>query len=132
MPESRNADNPEVVHEESDVNVSAILGFGLGLLVIGAVAHVLLWWLLAVYHGQAERAQTRAYPLAAGREEQRVPGPRLQEYPLQEMRELRRRQEALLRGYAWVNREGGMARIPIEDAMRIVVDRGLPVRNATK
>lgn len=132
MSEPRSPDNPEVVHEESDVNVSAILGYGLGLIVVAVIVHVLLWWLLGVYQSQAERAQTQAYPLAAGREDQRVVGPRLQEHPQQDMRELRRKQEALLQGYAWINRQGGVARIPIEDAMRIVVERGLPMRTPTK
>jgi hypothetical protein len=44
------------------------------------------------------------------------------------MRELRARQELLLNGYGWVDREKGVARIPIDEAMRIVVERGLPTR----
>ena len=45
MSESPNAqDNVEVVHEESDVNVSAILRYGVGLAVIAVVIHVFLWW----------------------------------------------------------------------------------------
>ncbi len=132
MYESPEPDNTEIVHEESDVNVAAILAFGAGLIVVAAIVHVLLWWLLGVYHGQAERARTQAYPLAVGQQDQRVPGPRLQNNPQQDMRDLRQKQEALLEGYAWVDRQGGVARIPIEDAMRLVVERGLPVRDAAK
>ena len=51
MSEPRNPDNPEVVHEESDVNVSAILGYGLGLIVVAAIVHVFLWWLLGALPG---------------------------------------------------------------------------------
>ena len=130
MSELHSPDNPEVVHEESDVNVNAILGYGVALMVVAVVIHVFLWWLLGVYQRQAERSQTQAFPLAAGQQEQVPSGPRLQHQPQQDMRELRAKQEALLKGYEWVNREGGVARIPIEEAMRIVVQRGLPTRKA--
>ena len=127
-----NGENPEVVHEESDVNVRAILGFGAGLVALAVVVHLFLWWLVGAYNRQAERAQTYVYPLAAGQQEQTPPGPGLQDNPQQDMRDLRARQEALLKGYAWVNRDSGIARIPIEEAMRIVVARGLPTKEGGK
>ena len=122
-----NTDNVEVVHEESDVNVAAILRYGLVLLLIGAVVHLVLWWLLGTYERRHQRAQTHVYPLAAGRQDQLPPSPRLQTDPQQELQDLRAKQQSLLTGYGWVNREAGVARIPIEDAMRMVVARGLPV-----
>lgn len=131
MSDSHNAGSPTVGHEERDVNVGAILGYGLGLAVVAAIAHLFLWWLLGTYTRQAQEAQVHRFPLAVTRE-QLPSGPRLQSRPQQEMRELRARQQALLQGYAWVDRDGGVARIPIEDAMRIVVERGLPVSEAVK
>lgn len=121
--------NPEVAHEDSDVNVRAILGFGVALAVLALAAQVFLWWLQGTYQRQTERAQTRAYPLAAAQKDERPP---VQDNPQRDMRELRAKQEALLKDYAWVNRDAGIARIPVEDAMRIVVQRGLPVRERTK
>lgn len=132
MSEPRNPDNPEIAHEESDVNVHAILGFGVALIVAAVIIHVFLWWLQGLYQRQTERAQMHVYPLAAGQQEQLPPTPRLQENPQQEMRELRAKQQALLKGYGWVNRDAGVARIPIEEAMRIVVQRGLPTREKAK
>ena len=125
-------DNVEVVHEESDVNVGAILRFGLGLLLIAAFIHVFLWWLQGTYSRQNQRAQTQIYPLAAGQQDRLPPSPRFQENPQQEMQDLRAKQGALLEGYGWVNKEDGVARIPIEDAMKMVVERGLPTREAAK
>ena len=130
MSEQRETDNPAVVHEESDVNVRAILGSGLALVVVAVIIHVFLWWLQGLSQSQAGRAQVQTYPLAAGQQDQLPPGPRLQEHPQQDMSELRQKQDAILNGYGWVNREAGIARIPIEDAMRIVVERGLPAREA--
>jgi len=42
-------DNPAVEHEESDVNVRAILGFGAGLLAVGIVIQLLMWLLFNFY-----------------------------------------------------------------------------------
>ena len=126
------ADNVEVVHEESDVNVSAIIKYGIGLLVIAAFLHVFLWWLQGTYSRQNERAQTQVYPLAAGQRDRMPPSPRFQQNPQQDLQELITRQKALLEGYGWVSRDEGVARIPIEDAMKMVVERGVPVREAAK
>lgn len=125
-------DNVEVVHEESDVNVGAIIRFGLGLLLIAAFIHVFLWWLQGTYSRQNQRAQTQVYPLAAGQQDRLPPSPRFQENPQQELQDLLAKQGALLDGYGWVNKEGGVARIPIEDAMKMVVERGLPTRETAK
>jgi len=132
MSESPDANNVDVVHEESDVNVAAILRYGLGLAVVALVAHVFLWWLLGVYGRQNERAQTQVYPMAAGQQDRRPPLPRLQDNPQQELQQLREKQKALLDGYGWVHKEAGVARIPIEEAIKLVVERGLPTREIPK
>ena len=125
-------DNPEIVHEESDVNVGAILRYGAGLLGIALVVHVFLWWLMGVYERQDARAQTQAYPMAAGQQDRLPPFPRLQANPQQDLRDLRAKQKALLDGYGWVDKEAGVARIPIEDAMKMIVQRGLPTTETKK
>jgi hypothetical protein len=125
-------DNAEVVHEESDVNVSAIIRYGVGLLVIAAVLHVFLWWLQGTYSRQSQRAQTQVYPLAAREQDRLPPSPRFQENPRQDLQDLLAKQKALLEGYGWVSKDAGVARIPIEDAMKMVVARGVPVREAAK
>jgi hypothetical protein len=125
-------DNPEVVHEDSDVNVRAILGFGAALAAVALIAHLFLWWLQATYQARSTRSQTHVYPLAAGQQDQLPPMPRLQDNPQLDMRTLRAQQQELLNGYGWVNRDSGTARIPIEEAMRIVVQRGLPTKDGPK
>jgi hypothetical protein len=125
-------DNAAVDHEESDVDVSAILRYGIGLVAIAIAVHVLLWLLLGVFERQNERRQTQVYPMAAGEQDRLPPAPRFQENPQQELQDLRAKQRALLEGYGWVKKEAGIARIPIEDAMKIVVQQGLPTREAAK
>jgi hypothetical protein len=92
------------------------------------VVHVFLWWLQGFFQTRTERRQTAVYPMAAGQQDQLPPAPRLQQNPQQALRELRAAQQSQLTGYGWVDKDAGIARMPIEEAMRIVVERGLPVR----
>ena len=126
------SDNTEVVHEESDVNVGAILRFGIGLAAVALIVHVFLWWLLGVYERQQNRAQTQAFPMAAEQQNRLPPSPRFQQNPQQELQDLRAKQRGMLEEYGWVNKEAGIARIPIDEAMKIVIERGLPVRETQK
>jgi hypothetical protein len=62
------------------------------------------------------------------RDLQRFPEPRLQIAPREDLRELRSREEAELHSYAWVDKTNGVVRIPIDRAMNLLLERGLPVR----
>ena len=42
-------ENPEVHHETSDVNIRAILGFGVGLVVVGIGASFMVWLLFQYF-----------------------------------------------------------------------------------
>lgn len=55
-----------------------------------------------------------------------VPPPRLQINPQGDLREFLLPRLARLRSYGWVDREAGIVHIPIEQAMRLVEERGLP------
>ena len=110
--------NETVHHEESDVNIRAIFGFGLGLLVVGIIVHVAVFLLFQYFSGRQEAANSvRQYPLAAGQENRLPPDPRLQINPRQDLLDLRAQEDQLLSGYSWVDRNAGVVRIPIDSAM---------------
>jgi hypothetical protein len=123
-------DNPEVRHEGSDVNVRGILIFGLGLFVTAAAIHVLVWLLFLYFAGREATRGATTYPLAADQQTRVPPEPRLQTNPREDMRLLREQEDAILKSYGWVDRPAGVVRIPIEDAMKLTVKRGLPARAA--
>lgn len=54
------------------------------------------------------------------------PGPRLQEKPWLELQSLRQREDQMLTTYGWVDKNTGTVRIPIDLAMDMVIERGLP------
>lgn len=125
--EPRRIDNPEVQHETSDVNIRAILGFGVALLVTAIIIHFLVW-LLFEYFDAREITTVREYPLAAEQQNRLPPEPRLQTDPRQDLRDMRAREEVFLTTYGWVDKNAGIVRIPIEEAMRLAVERGFPSR----
>ena len=57
------------------------------------------------------------------------PEPRLQTNPRQDLSDLRAREDQLLNSYGWVDKNTGVVRIPIERAMQLIVERGLPTRS---
>jgi hypothetical protein len=121
---------PPAGHEASDVDVRRILGFGLGLLVTAVAVHVLVWLLFLYFSGREAARLAPASPLSAGQDARVPPEPRLQTNPREDLRELRAREDELLTNYAWVDKTAGIVRIPIEEAMKIIANRGLPTRQA--
>ena len=122
------ADNPEVHHEESDVNILAIFGFGGGLMAVAVVVLLVIYVLFGFFDGRERATVPSEYPLAA--QADRVPPePRLQEHPREDLSELRAREDEILTSYGWVDRNAGIVRIPIDAAMKLTLERGLPARS---
>ena len=111
-------------HEHQDVNARTVaLSGGVLLLTVGVVL-VLMIALLAYW---ASRPAGSVGPLANVRVEPEEP--RLQVSPAQDLVKMRQSEDAVLHSYGWVDQKAGVVRIPIERAMALVVERGLPARN---
>lgn len=115
-------------HETSDVNIRGIFGFGLGLLVVAIFIHFVVYVLFQFFATQATVHRTPEFPMAAGQERRVPPEPRLQTNPRDDLRALREAEDVILGGYAWVDKDKGVVRIPIDRAMQLTVQRGLPAR----
>jgi hypothetical protein len=59
---------------------------------------------------------------------ERFPSPHLQLSPPTDLAAFRAQEERALTNYGWLDRSNGVVRIPIERAMELLVQRGLPVR----
>jgi hypothetical protein len=120
--------NVELGHEVRDISTRVVVVFGVSLL-IGAIAVHVAIWLLYLYFGRvADRAVTREYPLAQLGAPAQPPAPRLQTRPREELKQMRAEEERVLNTYGWVDANGGVVRIPIEQAMRLTLEQGLAVR----
>ena len=121
------AENPEVHHEESDVNITGIFAFGVGLTVVAGIVCLLIFVLFRYFEVREAARVAPAYPLAVSREAL-PPEPRLQTNPREDLAELRAKEDELLTSYGWVDRNGGVVRIPIDEAMRLTLQHGLRAR----
>jgi len=117
-------------HEETDVNVNRVFAVAAGLAALTAAA-CLVVWLVFIYFDRRESASAAfAPPLAEGQGLRQPPEPRLQTTPRSDLRAFRTHEDALLDSYQWADKGAGTVRIPISEAMKLVVQRGLPAREA--
>jgi len=126
------AQNPEVSHERSDVNVFAILGFGIALFIVAVIIYLFVWWLFDYFAARAAQSG-RPLPAVAARAtgEPTPPEPRLQISPAQDLRAMRAAEDVILNNYGWEDRQAGVVRLPIDRALQILAERGLPVQPQT-
>jgi hypothetical protein len=121
-------ENPDLNREASDVSVASVLGFGAGLIVAAALVHFFVWLLFMYFSTREAQRVAPQYPLATRQIERLPPEPRLQTNPREELRDMRAQEDAILGSYAVVDKDAGVVRIPIDEAMKLIVQRGLPAR----
>jgi hypothetical protein len=119
-----------VHHETSDVSVSAVFGFGAALIVSAIVIYMVVWGVFVFFSGRAVRRGSTGDRRTATQEERLPPEPRLQTNPRGDLGALREAEERVLTTYGWVDRNAGVVRIPIEQAMKLTAERGLASRTA--
>jgi hypothetical protein len=113
-------------HETSDVSIRPIVKFGIGLGVATALISVALWGLFRLYDREERKQDRPLPPMVAASLARTPPEPRLEPDPLAPRRRIRAREDAVLTTYGWVDRRTGVVRIPIDRAMELLVERGLP------
>jgi hypothetical protein len=57
-----------------------------------------------------------------------APTPSLQTQPFKDIYMLREDEANKLKSYGWVDQDGGVARIPVDRAMELMLQRGFPTR----
>ena len=57
------------------------------------------------------------------------PEPRLQVLPVDDLQALQQAEQKRLHGYGWVKKESGVVHVPIDRAIDLLLERGLPVRD---
>jgi hypothetical protein len=77
-PDVSHIKNVDVTHEASDVNISGILKFVMGLTVLGVVVFVLMWGMFRFLYAQETEKEPPAGPMAMTEQERLPPEPRLQ------------------------------------------------------
>ena len=115
---------PDSTYEHTDASVGPIVKFMIWLVVSAVVIHIGLGFFYELLVARS-RTVEQQYPLAVGQEERLPPAPRLQQFPQNEIYQFRMDENALLQRYGWMNKEAGIVHIPVEDAMRMAIERGV-------
>ena len=123
------ARNPDIQFEKTDVDPGGSLRFILYLALATLVVAVLMRLLFASLARVEARRQPQA-PIMQAEPSRKPPPPRLQEHEPVDLAGQRAMEGAILRSYGWVEPQAGIVRIPIDEAMRLTIERGLPVREA--
>jgi hypothetical protein len=122
-------------YEPTDVNIRGVLVF-LGILLATVVIVQLV--ITSISRHFAYRASQLDKQILRGQVLPSVaasrayfPYPREQISPLADLQMFRAQEETELNSYGWIDRKAGVVRIPIDRAMDLIVQRGLPVAAGT-
>lgn len=124
-------EQPERDHERKDVDVASLFTIVLTLFVLCVVIFLSVMVLMHYFksHEPAKTSGQANMPITRADE---FPAPRLEVKPGASLADLRAAEDADLNSFGWVDRSAGIVRIPIDRAMQLILERGLPDVGAGK
>lgn len=118
-------------YERSDAEARYLMIFAGGLVALVLVA-MLAMYAVFVYLEKGFMASDPAPSPLAAELPQDPPDPRLQVQPAADLRQIRAGEQGRLNSYGWVEPNAGVVRIPIDRAMELLLERGLPAREEVR
>jgi hypothetical protein len=119
-------------HERSDANAKWIARLVIGLFTLGvAIQAVLVAYFTTLRRMPDPVDRWRPLQNRSLAAQTRSAFPKLQISPPADLQAFRSREQAELSSYGWINRTAGVVRIPIERAINLVLQDGLPSRSDT-
>ena len=126
MDKPHNASPATPGYETHDANAGGVFKFLAALGIVLVVTALVCWGLFRYFSAHDVDQAASVSPFADTRQ---LPlGPQLQVNPREDWLKFREEQEKSLETYAWENRTAGTVRVPIEEAMELLVKKGLPVQ----
>jgi hypothetical protein len=116
-------------HEPNTLIVRGLAMFAAALVVVGISVELVLAVVMGNFYGQEKRLEALEPPrfddvsIA-------FPAPRLQADPAVELARTKQEDNNRLHGYGWIDQRARIAHIPIDRAIEILVNKGLPVTPA--
>ena len=123
-------DEPDLGFERTDVDAGALLRSGFYIVLVTTAVIFFLAWLYGVFAAQEAARQPPPPIMRPDAAALAPPPPLLQTAPAQDLVAFRAQEDRILGSYGWVDKEAGIVRIPIEEAMRIVAENGLALAPA--
>jgi len=136
--------NPETSFEREDLSTRSVFVFMIGLAIVGLVIYFIIVGMYSFLDKYEHERMTTASPLVPAAPTTMGPQsrviskdymekfkengqPMLESDERGQFKDFLLRQEDQLNSYGWVDKDAGVAHIPIDRAMDLIVQRGLPV-----
>jgi hypothetical protein len=120
---------PGAQYEHTDIDPGIGYKFALWLTVAMLISFGIVYGTFRFFDSRQDAADqaSQRYPMAVGvtRPNQT---PFLQTRPFKDIYMLREEEAKKLQGYGWVDKEGGVTRIPVDRAMELLLQRGFATR----
>ena len=122
--------------EQEDLSSRTALYFLAGLVLVGLVVYLIVFGMYRFLDSYATAHQPAMSPMVTPESDTRAvtpqnaetfPQPRLEENERTQFRSFIEDQDRKLATYDWVDKDRGTVRIPIDRAMELIAQRGLPV-----
>ena len=131
--------NEDVAHEHVDVNISGLVWSIVVMFGVVAGTAVLMLLLFNLLESQAAARDPKLSPLAMPSTTMPptttaspffggAPEPKLMTDEPMLLNEVRTSQQSRLHAYGWTDEKAGIAHIPIDEAKKLMIERGLAVR----
>lgn len=121
--------------EREDLGSRPIFGFLVSLAIFGILTYYVIWGMFHLLDAYNRKHQKPMSPMVKVNPDTRIvtpqmiqqfPEPRLEDDERTELNAFRYAEEEKLNSYGWVDQNAGTVHIPIERAMELVAQRGLP------
>lgn len=129
--------------ERRDIGIGGVLWFLFALAVVGVIITFAVNGFYHYLEARNEAEQAPVSPLVTNAPKdtrhlptdyrdylkQNFPSPQLEIDERSQLDKIRLNEEEILATYGWVDQKAGVVRIPIERAMDLIAERGLPMRS---
>jgi hypothetical protein len=115
-------------HEHSDVDIRAIIRYGVILLISLVVVHAILFGLWLLLEHRSERADAKLERSPVADSVMNFAGPRLQSDPARDMALFHQQEDSALNNYRLIDKGTGVVQLPIGQAIDMIAGQGLPTR----
>lgn len=117
---------PEHEHERTDAAVKPVALFLIAVAIVVAFSAAFTYGMFEFLEQRAQSKTNAASPVQAV--DETPPGPQLQATPGYDLREQQRAEQEVYGSYGWIDEGARVARIPVDAAIDLLLEKGLPTR----
>ena len=114
-------------HETTDASLGGVEKFLVAMAIFLAVCFGIVWFMYGYFRGREASLDVKPSPVVQRSGDRLPPLPRLQTTPTQDLGAFRQSEDTVLGTWAWVDKQNGIAQVPVSRAIEILAEKGLPV-----